>query len=654
MTGPRPTRAATIAGAVALASLIAISVAGSAEAATSLSFTVNTTADAHDATPGDGLCASTSAQCTLRAAVEEANAQPAGTTVTVTVPAGTYKLTLGTLAISHSTIQITGAGATKTIVQQNGSRAVASVASGSKATLTALQLTGGGVGTQGGGLYNSGTATLSRVTVTGNSATSGAGVTNALGAVLTLAASTVSNNTVASVADSQPGGSGGGVLNAGRLTLSGGAVTANYAGEGGLGLNDTGGAGGNGGGIANTGTLTVRGSSITGNYAGSGGPGENQAPGNGGGGGGIYSSAGTVTLTNATVSGNVAGYAGAELTGDGPANAGSGGGMYNAAKLVVTATTFSTNNGATASGVGSDGGGLYNAGTATITSSTFTGNVAGTGGTRSGYGGALANLGTLTLTSSTLSGNQAAIGGSGVPGQPGGNGGGLYQGGGTATLTGDTLTANASGNGGAGAFCDGCFSFGGPGGVGGGIYSVATLNLTNTTVSGDTVGVGGPNAPPLGGSGQPGIGGGVAVGGGNATLLFTTVADNSDGIDVSGGTATLGGSIVADSTGANDLTASNCTGTISEINGYNLDSGSTCKFSLSSDITGTEPLLSALAANGGSTQTQALTSGSPAIDHGGTAATGCPSVDQRGITRPDETGDNGACDIGAYESQGLA
>jgi hypothetical protein len=253
-----------------------------------------------------------------------------------------------------------------------------------------------------------------------------------------------------------------------------------------------------------------------------------------------------------------------------------------------------------------------------------------------------------------LSANAAAVGGAGMSGVRGGNGGGLYQGSGTATLRGDTLTANASGDGGAGVYCDGCFSYGGPGGIGGGIYSTATLTITNSTLTGNYVGVGGANAPPLAGSGPPGIGGGLATGGGSTTLLYVTVAGNSDGFHVVGGTVTLAGTIVADSTGNNDRTGRNCTGKIAETTGFNLDSGTSCGFALATDITGQEPLLGALAANGGATQTQALEAGSPAIDHGGTAAQGCPSDDQRGRPRPDETTDRGACDIGAYESGGLA
>ncbi len=111
---------------------------------------------------------------------------------------------------------------------------------------------------------------------------------------------------------------------------------------------------------------------------------------------------------------------------------------------------------------------------------------------------------------------------------------------------------------------------------------------------------------------------------------------------------TLGGTIVADNSGGN------CSGTISETSGYNLDSGTSCGFSAGTDINSTEPQLGALSNNGGPTQTQAIGAGSPAIDTGGTTAQGCPATDQRGLPRPDESADNGVCDIGAYESQGVS
>ena len=55
------------------------------------------------------------------------------------------------------------------------------------------------------------------------------------------------------------------------------------------------------------------------------------------------------------------------------------------------------------------------------------------------------------------------------------------------------------------------------------------------------------------------------------------------------------------------------------------------------------PLLQALANNGGNTRTMALGEASPAINAG---VAGCPATDQRGFSRV------GACDIGAFEFQG--
>jgi CSLREA domain-containing protein len=89
-------------------------------------FTVNNTSDAVDATPGDGVCATAPGNgvCTLRAAIQEANALPGDDTITV--PAGTYTLTIpgrdeyfaatGDFNIT-SNITINGAGAGSTIIQ---------------------------------------------------------------------------------------------------------------------------------------------------------------------------------------------------------------------------------------------------------------------------------------------------------------------------------------------------------------------------------------------------------------------------------------------------------------------------------------------------------------------------------------------------------
>jgi hypothetical protein len=101
------------------------------------------------------------------------------------------------------------------------------------------------------------------------------------------------------------------------------------------------------------------------------------------------------------------------------------------------------------------------------------------------------------------------------------------------------------------------------------------------------------------------------------------------------------GTILAGSTdGANCIGAAPI-----ETAGYNLDSGTSCALGLSTDLTPSRPRLRPLADNGGPTMTMALKAGSPAIDHGGTAATGCPALDQRGVPRPQGP----ACDIGSFE-----
>ncbi|MCA9886296.1 MAG: CSLREA domain-containing protein, partial [Anaerolineae bacterium] len=88
--------------------------------------TVNSTLDTVDANPGDGICADTSNQCTLRAAIMESNAFPL--TQTIHVPAGTYLLTIpgtdedaaatGDLDITD-TVLIYGDGQGQTIIDGN-------------------------------------------------------------------------------------------------------------------------------------------------------------------------------------------------------------------------------------------------------------------------------------------------------------------------------------------------------------------------------------------------------------------------------------------------------------------------------------------------------------------------------------------------------
>src|SRR5678816_4255422 len=107
-----------IAGIRVAALLSAMVAVASAQADT---YNVNATTDAVDATPGNGVCATAAGTCSLRAAVQEANAH-AGPDV-ISLPAGVYRLSLfgpgedlaatGDLDVTGE-LQVNGAGADTT------------------------------------------------------------------------------------------------------------------------------------------------------------------------------------------------------------------------------------------------------------------------------------------------------------------------------------------------------------------------------------------------------------------------------------------------------------------------------------------------------------------------------------------------------------
>ncbi|MCH8902269.1 MAG: CSLREA domain-containing protein, partial [Chloroflexi bacterium] len=172
---------------VGLAMALALALPGSADAAT---FTVDSTADAPDANPGDGVCDDGAGNCTLRAAIEEANALAGADTITL--PAGSYALTGGELDITDD-LTITGAGPATTFVDGG---LVARVFRISSATveISGVTIQNGATGSLGGGgILNDGTMTLTNVTVSGNSASEdGGGIFN--NGTMTLTDVTVSGN----------------------------------------------------------------------------------------------------------------------------------------------------------------------------------------------------------------------------------------------------------------------------------------------------------------------------------------------------------------------------------------------------------------------------------------------------------------------------
>jgi CSLREA domain-containing protein len=195
--------------------------------AAGISFTVDSTEDTADAAAGNGTCADALGRCTLRAAVQEANAS-AGPDV-IMLPAGVFRLTLvnpafgddqaatGDLDVNDS-VTIAGAGAPVTIVDGNGSDRVFDVFA--PTVLVGLTVRNGHSGADGGGIETFDVLTLTDVAVSGNTADgNGGGIENVNAAILTRV--TVDGNVAA--------GAGGGVDNGDGATIT--AVNATVSGN---------------------------------------------------------------------------------------------------------------------------------------------------------------------------------------------------------------------------------------------------------------------------------------------------------------------------------------------------------------------------------------------------------------------------------------
>ncbi len=183
---------------------------------------------------------------------------------------------------------ITGPAAGVTVSGGKLSR-VLQVDAGVTASLSKLTLTGGSAGT-GGGLSNAGTAKLTNCTVSGNSATStstayGGGIYNSSGSTLTLTNCTVSGNSVSANSNSY----GGGLINKGTMTLTNCTVSGNSAANG-------------GGGLDNSGTATLTNCTVAGNSA------DDLDAG--------LDNSGTATLTNTIVAGNMTQFGSSNIGGN--------------------------------------------------------------------------------------------------------------------------------------------------------------------------------------------------------------------------------------------------------------------------------------------------------------------------------------------------
>jgi CSLREA domain-containing protein len=254
-------------------------------------FTVNDTTDAVDAHPGDGVCASASGKCTLRAAVQEANALPGADTIIL--KSATYKFTIpgdddtaaaGDLDVLDD-VQIRGAGSGATVINANQLDRAFDIYHGlfigQHIDITGVTIRNGLADYGAGILINPqaipGTVTLTDVVISESHATvAGGGIANH--EILVISDSAITGNRAAS------GDIGGGIFNAGDLTISDSTISGNSA-------------DGVGGGLYNTGPAAISGATFSGNSAGSEG-------------GGVANAGGVVTMTNVTFSGNTAGSAG--------------------------------------------------------------------------------------------------------------------------------------------------------------------------------------------------------------------------------------------------------------------------------------------------------------------------------------------------------
>jgi CSLREA domain-containing protein/uncharacterized repeat protein (TIGR01451 family) len=563
--------------ATVLAAATTLGLLATGGAANAASFTVTTTNDSND-----GAC--TPSLCSLRDAVVAADA--AGGASTISVSAGTYKLTRPSTASNDPTngdldinnnasVTITGAGSGSTIIDANQIDRAFAVQNGAGLSLSGLTIENGNasslvpsLGDPGGAIYSDGALALTAdVALRGNFAANGGGAVysdHGTGSSLTLTGATFARNGVATFQD------GGAIYDnsPGSMSVSKSLFRDNYT-QSGIGGALFGGSA--------AGPMTIDQTTLS----------DNRSLSDGG---AIYWDDNvSVSITNSSFDGN----SGAD-----------GGAIYDDLSSSMTLSNDSfTHNSATS---GSEGGGavVLNATASTqytLNQDVFDGNTAG-----SADGGAvLWLLGQLTSIGSTFINNSASAGGAfalqngfGHPqfmlvnatisdNTASGTGGGIYvQFSTPATLTNDTIAYNATGS-----------------GQGGGIDDASLFRLT----SGSQIGNGVENTAVAKNSG----------GDCDTSDTFTSTFDQGHNLD--GDSSCFGG------TGA----PADQRGVDPKLSGPADNGGPVA----GDPNTGQQRIL-----------TYAEQAGSPMIDAG--TNNGCPSTDARGVARPQ----GAACDIGAFEA----
>jgi hypothetical protein len=520
------------------------------------------------------------------------------------------------LSLPAATAWVTIEAGSGVTVDGAGQSRVLEVDSGVTATLDHLTITHGTVTGNGGGVLNAGTLTVNDSTLESNSSWYGGGVYND-GGTLTVLDSALTANT--------GGGEGGGIYSSsGTVTVLESTLSANYARDFGGGILNAGSltvshstlsanfvANYDGGGISNGGTLTVSHSTLSANSAA-----HDLGVGIGGGGGGIYNGGGTATVSDSTLSANSADDGGAILAWE---------------TVTVSNCTLSFNS------AGRGGGAIASAGMVLVSNSTLSAN------SSDNSGGAIHNFyRTLTVNNCTFSANSAH-----------GGGGAISVSGAATTVSNCTLSSNSATSGG-GIFADGTLivsdstvSTNTATSQGGGIYNYTygQGTVSNSTLSGNFAGNFAVN----------GSGGGI-YNAGTLTVSSSTLSANSanqgGGIGASAGTLLLQNTLVAGNHATNS--GPDLSGAVVGTSGYNLVGDGSGLSGISDGVNNNQigtsaspidPRLSPLGYYGGPTQTFALLPGSPARG-AGDPDTG-PTADQRGLPRVA----GGPTDVGAFQSQ---
>jgi CSLREA domain-containing protein len=543
--------------------LLPVLVALPAHAAT---FVVNSTSDAVDGNVGNGQCRTSglTGVCTLRAAIQEANATAAADTISL--PSGTFAITrrgtsntTGDFDITRP-VSIVGANTATSIIDAGApvagsppdvrglDRLLEIHPGAGNVTFSKMTIRDGYHAEMGGGIQNASTGTLVLQDVVLRNSYAGkygGGVNNAGGGTVRLIRSTLTENGAveggaainnattgrieilqSSSVSGNPGTypiEAGAIHNEGQndsvgvIVVRDSTVAQNRAQKNGAGINNDG-----------DGTLLIERSTVR----------DNTTPSSGG---GIYTVSGSLTIDDSTISGNQAG------TDDGiDESTGDGGGIYSAGRstkagvpgsIRIEGTRFAGNK-ATGDG-GAIAGGLDSV--IEITDTDFDSNVANSDG-----GGISSQAKTsMVMTAVRFLGNRA-----------GERGGGAYiYSAGFVGITVSTFSGNTAGeDGGGGLYTDGS-----------GIFSIVGSAFTGNVAVGDGGGIAIhssgdvviDDADVLNNRSTAENGGGIENSGMLVALVRSTVAGNVAALDGGGVHNTSGGEFTVEDAAVSGNTAEN-------------------------------------------------------------------------------------------------